>query len=169
MWVSRLKETGSSRSMGKVRMPTPTLPKVPEVLLTGELSPLGPRVVDASKSEAPQPIVEQLPVPDPEAQEDAVDLVLRWRLREGQTWGGALTMAHLTPPQLCPSCLLQPQGRCWVPTRKTMGIGVGIGCYGLFGGGGKDRDHHASPLQQSRRPTQTHEGACPWSHGRNKT
>lgn len=52
MQVSRLKETGSSRSVRKVSMPT--LPsKALEVLLTGELSPLGPRVVDASKSEAP--------------------------------------------------------------------------------------------------------------------
>lgn len=47
--------------------------------LTGKLGPLGPRVVDATQREAPQPLIEQLPVPDPEAQEDAVDLVLcRW-------------------------------------------------------------------------------------------
>lgn len=84
MQVSRLKETGSSRLVvGKVSIPTSTLPKALEMLLTGELSPFGPRVVDASQSEAPQPFVEQLPVPDSEAQEDAVDLVLRWRLRAG--------------------------------------------------------------------------------------
>lgn len=69
--------------VGKVSIPTPTFPKALEMLLTGELSPFGPRVVDASQSEAPQPFVEQLPVPDSEAQEDAVDLVLRWRLRAG--------------------------------------------------------------------------------------
>lgn len=62
-------------------IPTPTLPKALGVLLTGELSPLGPGVVDASKSETPEPFIEQLPVPDSKAQEDAVDLVLRRRLQ----------------------------------------------------------------------------------------
>lgn len=78
--VSRLKEAGSFRA-GRWAYLTLTLPKALGVLLTGELSPLGPGVVDASKSEAPQPFIEQLPVPDSKTQEDAVDLVLRWRLQ----------------------------------------------------------------------------------------
>lgn len=49
--------------------------------LTGELCPFGPGVVDASKSEAPQPFIKQLPVADAEAQEDTVDLVLGWWLQ----------------------------------------------------------------------------------------
>lgn len=81
-------------------MPTPPLPRALGWLLTGELSPLGPGVVDASKSEAPQSFIEQLPVPDSKAQEDAIDLVLSWRLRAGVKVKHAepqpLTTAYLT-------------------------------------------------------------------------
>jgi hypothetical protein len=52
------------------------------VTLTGELGPLGPWVVDASKSETPQPFIQQFPVPDAEAQRDTIDLVLSWWLQE---------------------------------------------------------------------------------------
>lgn len=96
-------------------MPTRPSPDSRRVSLTGQLCPLGSWVVDASKCEAPQPIVEQLPVPDPEAQEDAIDPVLGWWL-QGRAWGmerglGPLLFTTpstgLLPPS--PSCLLWPQ------------------------------------------------------------
>lgn len=87
-------------------MPLPS-PDSRRVSLTGELRPLGSWVVDASQRETPQPIVEQLPVPNPEAQEDAVDPVLGWWL-QGRAWGmerglGLLlftTPLHGAPPSL---------------------------------------------------------------------
>lgn len=71
------------------------------VSLTGQLCPLGPWVVDAMQREAPQPLVQQLPVPDPEAQEDAVDLVLcRW-LQGGVGNGEGLASPQLSLPPFC--------------------------------------------------------------------
>lgn len=142
------------------------------MLLTGELSPLGPRVVDASKSEAPQPVVEQLPVPDPEAQEDAVDLVLRRRLQAGGSnmgrdldYGSPHASPSLsnTPPAAIEQGLGPNQENNWD------GAGISKELVMVSLRWGKGRNHHASPLQQSRKPTQRHKGTCPWSHSRNKT
>lgn len=164
MQVSRLRETQGDweQQMGQVSMSTPTSLKVWEMLLTGELSPFGPRVVDAPKSEAPQPFVEQLPVPDSEAQEDAVDLVLGWRLRVGGSNMGR-GLDHGSPHfplYLCPSHLLQPQSRGWGPDWEKNWDRVRHfqrGCMGSLRWG-KGRNHHASPLQLNRKPTERQEG-----------
>ena len=67
-------------------------------------SPLGPWVVDATQREAPQSVVEQLPVADPEAQKDSVDLVLRRRL-QGRGWQDGARWARPLPlgPSFLPS------------------------------------------------------------------
>lgn len=77
----------------------PTLPDPRGESLTGQLCPLGPWVVDATERETPQAVVQQLPVPDPKAQEDAVDSVLcRWLQGRERGMGGArTTTAHPLP------------------------------------------------------------------------
>ena len=47
---------------------------------TGELGPAGSWVVDRAHREAPQAVVVQLSEAHAEAQQDAIDLLLRWRL-----------------------------------------------------------------------------------------
>lgn len=156
--------------MGQASLSTPIFPKAREMLLTGELSPLGPRVVDAPKSEASQPFVEQLPVPDSEAQEDAVDLVLGWRLQVGGSNMGR-GLDHGSPHfplYLCPSHLLQPQSRDWGPNRENNWDRVGHfqrGCYGLLEVGEGQESPCKSPSAEQKTHLETGEQKThPWNH-----
>lgn len=94
----------------------PTLPDPRGESLTGQLCPLGPWVVDATERETPQAVVQQLPVPDPKAQEDAVDSVLcRWLQgrEQGMEGGPGPPLRTLSPLLLppAPPCLPRPQSR----------------------------------------------------------
>ena len=55
-------------------------PKKPSKL-TSEISPVGRGAVDCADSEAAEPVIVQLPVPDPEPQQDSVNVIFRGRLQ----------------------------------------------------------------------------------------
>lgn len=55
--------------------------------LTGQLSP-GRHAADGVDRISPQTVVEQLPIPDPRAQQDSIDLLLGWGLQGNKTDGG---------------------------------------------------------------------------------
>lgn len=81
------------------RAPSPC-PQGGQWALTGELGPAGAGVADAAQGEAPQAVIHQLPVAQPEPQQDPIDLILSWRL---QGEGGKESEAAPIQGSLAPS------------------------------------------------------------------
>lgn len=54
--------------------------------LTGQLGP-GRHAADGVDRISPQTVVEQLPIPDPRAQQDSIDLLLGWGLQGNKHMG----------------------------------------------------------------------------------
>lgn len=93
------------------RAPSPC-PQGGQWALTGELGPAGAGVADAAQGEAPQAVIHQLPVAQPEPQQDPIDLILSWWLQgEGGKESDAAPIQGSLAPSGATRCHLPGQGR----------------------------------------------------------